>query len=151
MIVIITRCTRCTRRTPIVRRRRFEQNGRQWTYAAVDYMQRARGRHCGHLGAAGKLLWTQTRGFQQDRRRWTHCTAIVIATQYGYINVLEALLNEAKPALVNVLHRNHAGKTVFEHAIECNQKKCAQLIHACKKRFVAALDAFLCSACFRCC
>eukprot|EP00485_Elphidium_margaritaceum_P009729 CAMPEP_0202711482 /NCGR_PEP_ID=MMETSP1385-20130828/23291_1 /ASSEMBLY_ACC=CAM_ASM_000861 /TAXON_ID=933848 /ORGANISM="Elphidium margaritaceum" /LENGTH=243 /DNA_ID=CAMNT_0049371229 /DNA_START=108 /DNA_END=835 /DNA_ORIENTATION=- len=62
-------------------------------------------------------------------------TAIIIATQYGYLNVLETLLNDAKPALVNVLHRDHAGKTAFEHALECNQKKCARLIHAYKKRY----------------
>ena len=59
-------------------------------------------------------------------------TAIIISTQYGYDDVLETLLNEGND--VDVVHRDNEGVSAFEHAISCNQKKCAKLIHQYKKK-----------------
>jgi len=58
-------------------------------------------------------------------------TAVIIVTQYGYNDVLQLLLDTAQD--IDVVHRDNEGISAFEHAISCNQKKCAKLIHQYKK------------------
>eukprot|EP01083_Nonionella_stella_P306317 1072370_1 len=53
-------------------------------------------------------------------------TAAIIATQYGYNDVLQLLL--AKAHDIDITKTDNEGKTAFEHAMACNQKKCAKLI-----------------------